>query len=198
MIPRVAIPPVAIPPAARGPWRIETVEVPSGISVGAMRLAMQGRWCPPGTYTRLVHAVRGTVMSDTPAEMADHAMFVRVARGHCLINGLGLGMCLSAILQKPEVTAVTVVEIDADVIALVGPHFTDSRVAIVHSAAMDFKPPRGIRYGAVWHDIWDTICTDNLPEMHALHRKYGRRAAWQGSWCRERCEQERRSEQRYW
>ena len=50
--------------------------------------------------------------------------------------------------------------------------------------ALEYKPPRGEQYDVVWHDIWPNICTDNLPEMHKLHRKYGRRCNWQGSWCR--------------
>lgn len=30
---------------------------------------------------------------------------------------------------------------------------------------------------AVWHDVWDELCTDNLPQMHRLHR----RSDWRGS-----------------
>jgi hypothetical protein len=40
----------------------------------------------------------------------------------------------------------------------------------------------GTFYGAVWHDIWDNLSVDNLPQMTALKRKYGRRARWQGCW----------------
>lgn len=43
----------------------------------------------------------------------------------------------------------------------------------------------------VWHDVWDYIDANNLTQMHALHRKYGRRADWQGSWCRDQCERQR-------
>ena len=73
-------------------------------------------------------------------------------------------------------------------IDLVGPSFShDDRVNIICADAFEWRPPKGVRYNAVWHDIWDDICTDNLPEMTRLHRKYGRRADWQGSWCRELC-----------
>ena len=43
-------------------------------------------------------------------------------------------------------------------------------------------------FDAVWHDIWDEISDENLPEMHKLHRKYGQRANWHGSWARAECE----------
>ena len=146
----------------------------------------------PGTYTRLVHERRGVVMSDTPAERRDHVEFVVRAKGHVLINGLGLGMCLAAVLARPEVVRATVVEADPDVVALVGPHYAgDPRVEIVRADAYEYRPPKGVRYGAVWHDIWDTITSENLPGMTRLHRKYGRRAEWQGSWARWLCENPR-------
>jgi hypothetical protein len=191
------IPNVTVPEGSAGKWSIERFIV-EGNSIEAMRLAWSGRHIEPGTYTRLVHMHRGCVMSDTPAEKKDHFDFVINAKGHVLINGLGIGMCLAAALAKPDVTAATVVEIDSDVIELVGSHYLkDSRVEIINSSAFNYEPPKGIRYGAVWHDIWDAMCSDNLPEMQALHRKYGRRADWQGSWGRWECEQQKRSERRW-
>lgn len=185
---------VTVPEGSLGPWTVKRFTV-EALDLGNLRMALDGRGCQPGTYTQLLHKNRGVVMSDTTAEQRDHYEFQHRARGHVLINGLGLGMCLAAALAKPEVTAATVVEIDADVIALVGPHYTDPRVEIVHASAYDYQPPKGVRYGAVWHDIWDSICADNLPEMAKLHRKYGRRTDWQGSWGKWQCQRAKRS---YW
>jgi hypothetical protein len=50
---------------------------------------------------------------------------------------------------------------------------------------------KGERYGMVWHDIWDSFCGDNLPEMTRLKRKYGRRADWQGCWGEWQCRRHR-------
>lgn len=149
-----------------------------------------GRNVPVGeTFTRLK---RGSivVMSDTPAEMRDHIFALHKATGSCLINGLGIGMLLKNILLKPDVTDVTVIEISREVIEMVGPHYNDERVTIIHANALEYKSPKGKRYQMVWHDIWDYISADNLPEMHKLHRKYGKKADWQGSWCRAQCEYE--------
>lgn len=126
-------------------------------------------------------------MSDTRDELRDHMGFCWKARGHVLINGLGLGLAAIMAAQKDEVESVTVVELSDDVRSLVSPHMPD-KVTVVSGNAFTWKPPSGVRYGAVWHDIWDGICADNLPEMHKLHRRYGSRADWQGSWCRELCE----------
>ena len=177
------IPNVTVPEGTAGLWSIErfTVEVNS---LERLRAVRDGRAMPAGTYTRLRHMHRGTIMSDTPAEKRDHMGFIWEAKGRVLINGLGLGMCLGAVLLK-NVESVTVVEMDADVISLVADHYADPRVTIVHASAFDYQPPKGAHYNAVWHDIWDAICSDNLPEMHRLHHKYGRRADWQGSWGRE-------------
>ena len=151
---------------------------------------IHGRYCPGGTYCRL--RIDGhLVMSDTPDEMRDHSEAIRRATGSCLINGLGIGMVLKNILLKEEVTDVTVVDINQDLIDLVGPYYNDSRVRIVCCDAFDYKPEKGRRYGMVWHDIWKDICSDNLDDMKRLHRKYGRYCEWQGSWCRYQCEHPR-------
>jgi hypothetical protein len=178
---------VQLPPGERGRWRVEQFETDRPC-FGSM---FSGRPVPVGQrFTRLMRG-NTLVMSDTPAEMRDHYEPVHKARGSCLINGLGIGMVLKAVLNKPSVTDVTVVELSQDVIDLVAPHYQDPRVTVVCSDAMTYQPPRGKRYQMVWHDIWDDICADNLPQMHALHRKYGRRADWQGSWCRYQCERGR-------
>lgn len=165
---------------------------------GARRFAMQnicyGRSVPAGDYTRLL--IGGQIMmSDTPDEARDHRELLWNARGDVLINGLGIGLALHAVLRKPEVESVTVVELSEDVIKLVGPSYDDPRVTIVQADALEWRPERGRRFGAVWHDIWPNICSDNLEEMHRLHRAYGRRCDWQGSWCRYECERLRRE---YW
>lgn len=174
------IPNVTVPEGKRGNWSVEQFEISKSDAVFAM-FSYKGRAPSPGKYTRLMRG-RGVVMSDVPAEKRDHFSPVLQAKGHCLLNGLGLGMVLNACLLRPGVERITVVEIDPDVVALVAPHYRDPRVEIVIANAFDYKPPKGIRYGMVWHDIWSDMCADNLPEMAKLHRKYGRRCDWQGSW----------------
>jgi hypothetical protein len=191
----IKLPHVDLPEGSCGPWSVERFTIVEN-SPGLAYFAIKGRRLPPGKYTRLMHENRGCVMSDTPAEQWDHYSFIRQAKGHVLMNGLGIGMALNAILKEEAsnspVEKVTVVEIDRDVIDLVGPHYLqDERVEIVHSSAFDYQPPKGVRYGAVWHDIWDAITGDNLDEMATLHRKYGRRSDWQGSWCKAECQASR-------
>ena len=185
--------PVAVPDGICGDWRVETFIV-DPIKSEKSRLLSQfsGRdaYIPPGEYKRLMRK-NTVVMSNTPMEIRTNINFIQNAKGHVLINGLGLGMVLTAILNKTEVESVTVIEASEEVIKLVAPSFSDSpRVNIIHANAFDYKPLKGQRFNAVWHDIWDFICADNLPEMRKLHRKYVRRSDWQGSWCRTQCERQ--------
>ncbi len=185
---------VEIPEGSAGAWVVQRFEISEDdIRFENMRMAFKGmghRALRAGTYTRLMRG-RTVVMSDTPGEMRDHWAPIRYATGSVLLNGLGIGMVLRNVLAKDCVTDVTVIELSADVISLVGPHYDDPRVTIIQADAMTWKPPKGKKYDVVWHDIWDDICTDNLPDMHKLHRRYGRIAGWQGSWCRAECERYR-------
>lgn len=193
---------VDVPEGTSGAWRVERFAVTEAdAAFSALRsLANGGRCSPAGTYTRLLHG-RSIVMSDTPDEIRDHLDFIRRAQGRVLIHGLGLGMCLQGVADKPSVEHVTVVELSADVIRLVAPHYSArycERLTVVQGDAYTWQPPKGARWDAVWHDVWNTLCTSNLPHMHKLHRRFGRRCDWQGSWGRALLEARKRREAREW
>lgn len=174
---------VEIPDGVSGDWRVETFEISDGEArFSWLRGGLNG--VEAGKYKRLMRG-RTVIMSNTRMERITNREFVYEARGRVLINGLGLGMVLRAILQKPEVAYVRVIEKSVDVIALVGPYFSfDPRVEIIHADAMEYKPAKGERFDVVWHDIWENICSDNNEQMKVLHRRYGRICDWQGSWSR--------------
>jgi hypothetical protein len=187
---------VTVPEGESGPWKIKRFTVSEKDAEWHNMREMFGgggmrRNIRPGEYTSLLRN-GSIIMSDTPAEISDHMPFIRIATGSVLINGLGIGMCLKAALAKPDVTDVTVIELSKDVISLVAEHYRDPRLTIINESAFDYKPPRDKEYRAIWHDIWDTISADNLPEMAKLHRKYARRACWQGSWCKPECQYTKR------
>jgi hypothetical protein len=140
----------------------------------------------PGSYKKLVHKKRGVIMSNTRMEIISNYEAYRLATGRVLINGLGMGMLLEAILTKPDVTYVKVIEKETDVIKLVAPHFAgDPRVEIVQADAYSYEPPASDRFHYAWHDVWDDLCADNLPLMAKLTRKWRKpRAERQGVWSR--------------
>lgn len=180
-----------VPDGKKGPWTIDTFTISEEEArFQNLRCLMGGSALMrmnAGTYRRLRHKTRGVVMSNTPMEVMTNSEPFRLATGRVLINGLGLGMLLEAILSKPDVTYVRVIELEQDVIDLVGPHFAkDPRVEIICADAYEYTPEKGERFDYCWHDIWDTIGSDNLPLMAKLGRRYGkRRSNAQGFWARD-------------
>lgn len=182
----------SVPCGRRGPWAIEEFDISEA---EAKFFNMRASWRPgsrvfcvePGRYKRLVHTTRGVVMSNTHMEVFTNRQALDASEGFVLINGLGMGMLLEAVLAKPQVERVKVIEMDSDVLGLVGPHFaSDPRLELVQADALTYKPPRGEQYDFAWHDIWDDITSDNLPQMKALTRKYRRpRAKAQACWARD-------------
>jgi hypothetical protein len=183
---------VDVPPGQSGNWNVERFEV-SQLTAEISCLRSSSRSVSPGQYTRLTRG-RAVIMSDTPAEVSDHLPFIRRARrvgGKILIHGLGLGVCLDAILREDmrptNVEHVLVIEKSQDVIGLVAQHYLDrygDRLEIRQGDAYTWQPEKGQRWTCVWHDIWDNLCLDNLPKTTKLHRRFGRRCDWQDSWGR--------------
>jgi hypothetical protein len=178
---------VDLPDGEKDGMRVQKFEITAN-PVRDFRLAAQGRAARPGTYTKLTCG--GTFwMSDTPAEKKDHAEAVMRASKpdvrRVLINGLGIGMVLKAVLSFEHIEHVDVVERDPRVVALVGPtYLKDDRVTI-HTAdayAQSACWPSGTRWDIGWSDIWPDLDTDDLKDHARLNRSYGRRCGWHGCW----------------
>jgi len=188
----IRVPVSTVPEGVSGEWVVRrfTVEENEG---GRLRALVNphamGRWTPPGTYTGLFH--RGSViMSDTVDECCDLLPIIgRHNAAHVLVGGLGLGVVLGALLQREGIKEIVVVEIEQDVINLVGPHYTalassrGVRLEIVHADLFEWSPKRGTRYDAVWLDIWPDICADHLAGMQKLLRRFRGRSPWVRAWC---------------
>ena len=128
-------------------------------------------------------------MSNTRMEIATAVDAYVHATGRVLVNGLGLGMVIEGILQKPDVSYVRVIEIDHSVIELVGYHLKrkyPGRLDIVHDNAFEYRPTADDRYDYAWHDVWDEISADNLVSIRKLTTKWRKpRAQKQGVWARD-------------
>ena len=162
--------------------------------------AVKGQRGPmPGRYVNL-HVHGSLMMSDTYEEQRTNYDLVRRAEGDVLIAGLGIGMVLRAVLAKPEVKTVLVVEKYKDVIDLVLPHFRkgipkshakklsvacediftmDLNKAVYWQATGSLK-----KWDVIYFDIWAAA---NIPldESTKLKRRFARRkqgVAWMKSW----------------
>ena len=205
-----------VPEGRRGHVAVEHFEV----SESASRLtALRGGrgYVPPGKYAALRLGTdwqRETLMSDTPYERRTNTKVVQHATGRVLIAGYGLGMILTAVLKKPDVQQVVVVEKDADVLALVDPAIrthvgarAEKKLIVLQDdifiARQRFggRGQLGGRFDCIYFDIWGDVSTDALAEMTALTRTYRalKRSkesfmdCWDREWLRYRREQERRA-----
>lgn len=152
-----------------GNWKLEKFIIEPN-NFGAIMRGIQ-----PGTYIRLMHNGE-CVMSDTGMEKRTNADFVHHAYGDVLIGGLGIGMIILAIQEKPEVKSITVIEKNQEVINLVASQLNfNKKVNIICADVFEWKPDRGIKYDVSYMDIWNWINKDIYEnEMKPLKRKYAR------------------------
>jgi len=141
-----------------------------------------------GDYVKLVDKNSNQiVMSDTAMERRTNGEFLRNANGHVLIGGLGIGMILLAVQEKPEVQSVTVIEKFSEIIELLTPSLPiNDKVKIINADVFTWKPTQ--KYDTIYMDIWNVISSDYWPEHVKLSRKYSHYINrdnpnfWYGSW----------------
>lgn len=195
-------------PQRIGRWGIEAFTLTEAEVKHAQTLAFcrgepgETHWLEAGEYRRLMFYGRpfpDVVMSDTGMERLTNLQIVQDAHGRVLIGGLGLGMILLPMLNKAEVTHITVLEREADVIALVWPQLEAylgaraHKITVMQANVFDFRGERGELWDTIYFDIWSGVGGGNYAEMKRLHRAYARRLnrdnrrAHMDSWRRDDC-----------
>ena len=181
-----------VPESQYGIAKIEHFEVNRSASrLSSMR---PDDYVPEGRYAKLKVNGRLT-MSDTMMEHRTNREVVWKAKGNVLIAGLGIGMILHPILAKSEVTSVTVIEKYPDVIALVAPTIKSDKLTIIAADIYEWKPAKGVKFDAIYFDIWAEQSTDCLEDMRRLHlrfRAHKNKDGWMDSWRREYLRAEKR------
>lgn len=151
-------------------WKLEKFEVKNDDLLYAFRSGVD-----PDNYIRLMHDGK-LVMSDTDMEKRTNAEFCSKAHGDVLIGGLGIGLIVLAIQDKPEVNSITILECNQDVIDLVATQLPlNNKVKIVNADVFTWKPDKGIRYDTIYMDIWPLISKEIYQkEMRVLKKKFAR------------------------
>lgn len=150
-------------------WKLEKFE----IKQDNIRARFDG--ITPGKYIELLHNGE-CVMSDTNMEKRTNSDFCINAHGDIIIGGLGIGMIIMAIQDKPEVNTITVIEKNQEVIDIVASQLNlNDKVNIICADVFEWKPERGVKYDMAYMDIWNWINEDVYKkEMQPLKRKYAR------------------------
>ena len=171
-----AVVPDTVPIKEVGAWKLRRAKLPSHRMVSDREsFTVLYQYVKPKNvdYSNL-HLIRddGTVldivMEDSPQELSKHIPIWLHGKGHVLKTGLGLGCVVRGLLTKKEVTHISVVEIDKDIIDLIGAEFKDNpRVTIYHADALEFDYTTLPKIDYAWHDIW---CPEN-DGLQILHTK---------------------------
>lgn len=179
--------PRTILPQKFGLWSIERIPA-GGQLVSPTQFAINYARCGFPDYTILRHYTLACemshdaeiVMEDSRYELRKHLPIWIAARGRVLVTGLGLGCVVRGLLAKPDVDQIDVVEIDDDILRVIGPEFAKNpRVNLHHGDALKIDLPG--KFDFAWHDLWKE--GDGLQRLHAkLFIKYLRQCGPQGAW----------------
>ena len=123
-----------------------------------------------------------TWMSLMPVEIESQQIGIDSASGHVAILGLGMGWAAAATALRPEVSAVTVVERDVDLIALHGeldlfgrlPDGCGGKVRIVQADAFEWRPDSPV--DLLMPDIWlQLVAGDRIADVRRMQANVGAR-----------------------
>lgn len=176
-----------IPEGRQGIAKVEHFEVSEHDSVFA---GIRREFISPGRYCRL-YVDGSLMMSDGDMEHQSNSRAVYQAEGDVLIAGLGIGMILIPILRNPKVRSVLVLEKYRDVIDLVEPPVRAAvradadKLTVLKADVFEWTPAKDQKFDTIYFDIWPVICTDQLPEITKLKRKFCRRlrpGGWMKAW----------------
>ena len=150
-------------------WRLDVVPL----------CMVPGYWSGPQVVTDMAALVRDegdgkgvrTWMSMTPLEIESQGLGCRAAFGRTVVMGLGMGWAAANSALRPDVTAVTVVEFDPEVIAMIGeigvfeqlPHDAQAKITVVRGDALTYTPD--IPVDTLLADIWMPINGDGREDQ---------------------------------
>ena len=174
--------PASLEPQSFGLWTIRREDVSQVIPIFKSWIGFDTMTLLHRFTTATMHQSYGeVVMEDSRRELRRHLPIWLQARGSVLVTGLGLGCVVRGLLASPQVEMVTVVEIDQQILRVIGKEFEgNERVRMVQGDALTVDLPD--RFDYAWHDIW-TEGNDHLQVLHAkLISRYHRQCKFQGAW----------------
>jgi hypothetical protein len=142
----------------------------------------QGYWSAGGLVMGLpvLERRQAVWMSLTPMEIESAEIGIKLARGHVVIMGLGLGWAAAATAMREAVRAVTVVERDPEVLALHReldlfaqlPEAAHAKITLVEGDAYAWVPDAPV--DLLMPDIWLPLINDGrVDEVRAMQAKVG-------------------------
>lgn len=117
------------------------------------------------------------VMDNGPFELITNKHFIDNANGDVLIFGLGMGMIVYPLLLDTDVTSITIIEIDQDIIDYVGgivkENDPSNKVTIIQGDAMTYHEQMvGQVFDFIYFDYWDLLNDNAFNEMAIVKQLY--------------------------
>ena len=164
-------------PMRCGDWQLRIV----GMSL------VPGYWSAPVLARDMAVLTRGgdTWMSITPYELESQEIGVRLAYGHVLIFGMGMGWSAAASALNDAVAAVTVIEFDPDVLAMHRelkvfdqlPPAARAKIRIEQGDAYAYRPSMPV--DLLMPDIWQPLVSDGrVDEVRRMQAHVNARAIY--------------------
>lgn len=187
--------PASVAPQKFGNWQIDRMTIPDNLQKAVEYkmpwpdyTLLRHKIFPKMTYENM-HRIADDgsfldiVMEDSLRELRRHLPIWLAAYGRVLKTGLGLGCVVRGLLANPAVTHIDVIEIDPDIIRVIGAEFIGNpRVSIYLGDALTFEFPKPTVWDFAWHDIW-TAENKGLAQQHMkLLTRFDKQAKKQGAW----------------
>jgi len=164
---------VDIPEGTSGEYSIEIgIDVPyervKPDDYDSYTLLYQDRVYPEGERRLLL-------MLNSEAEYEEHQWLWDRMKGDILIAGLGIGMVNEMLVESDDVTSVTIIEKEQDVVDLVWEHCAkDDRFTLIVADIETWDMPEGSHWDVGWLDTWIDTNTLNKKEYRLLMKeRYG-------------------------
>ena len=182
-----------IPNGESGDYKIQSCTTTTGEQSWLTYVDYKG--LTGGPYTVLYRKYSGSwgtnwinIMQVTEAEYSEHDWLTPRMSGHVLLAGLGIGMIHIPLLASSDVTSVTVVEKEQDVIDLVWDDCAkDSRFTLVCDDIHTWDPDASdglptTTWDVGWFDTWLTHEESLDSYMNRINQKYGSYVSEIGGW----------------
>lgn len=175
----------------RGGWSVGTYPVFSGsglcpIPRDLCKLGLPSGPTESGVYLTLKHDGK-VIRSETNPELVSYLRFIDNAEGDVLLVGLNLGTLVKSLTHSEEVTSVTVLESDSDLIDLILPFVRDEKLTVIQSDISSYNTSR--RFDTIYIDSWGRKCYNTAGEIRESLQKLKAYLkndnSWIGAWLEE-------------
>jgi hypothetical protein len=159
-------------PLQHGAWTLGII--PSGFMPGYWSGAVLAQ------NSAILHRNGTTWMSICPLEIESQEIGVRLAHGHVVVCGMGLGWAALALAARDAVKSVTVIERDPDILALHAELDLSAQLStpqqnklrIVEADALEWQAEDKV--DCLLADIWQPLIDDvRLDHTRKMHRNIG-------------------------